>query len=407
MRGGTAGSRLLREEDAVALDPRIPYTVRPYTVGSHGVRPYTVGSHAVSPDTTGSPGVGQDVVGSHADGPEGIGADVSDSDPAGPGAPVAAKTGSPVSRWRRDLLPAALGVLTAASLACHRWLPDPGFGLRSLGESLLPWSGVPALGLLLWAALRRAPAVACAGGAAALVWGAMFGPLLTAAQGPDASGGPGGPQGGAGLTVVTHNVLADNRDPAGTARALLAAHPDLVALQEVTEPAWRPYREVLGAELPHHISTGTVGLWSRYPLTEAGRLIIDPGWNRSLRAEVQAPFGPLAVYVAHLQSVRPHLSGFVTGQRDGNIAELGRAVEAERLPRVLVLGDLNTAPDDHALAPLTDRLTLARDGFGFTWPAAFPVARIDHVLTRELNASTWTLPATGSDHLPLAGRIRP
>ncbi|MFD5922979.1 hypothetical protein ACFVYP_40875 [Kitasatospora sp. NPDC058201] len=53
-----------------------------------------------------------------------------------------------------------------------------------------------------------------------------------------------------------------------------------------------------------------------------------------------------------------------------------------------------------------ERLTLARSGFGFTWPAAFPLARIDRVLTRDLSATTWTLPATASDHLPLAGRIR-
>ncbi|GAA3037315.1 hypothetical protein GCM10020229_55850 [Kitasatospora albolonga] len=132
-----------------------------------------------------------------------------------------------------------------------------------------------------------------------------------------------------------------------------------------------------------------------------------PGWNRSLRAEVRTPFGPVAVYVAHLSSVRPHVTGFVTGHRDGNIAALAREVAAEPVRRVVVLGDLNTAPDDHALAPLTGQLALARGGFGFTWPAAFPVARIDHVLTRGLTADTWTLPATASDHLPLAGRLRP
>ncbi|MGW2399674.1 endonuclease/exonuclease/phosphatase family protein [Kitasatospora sp. NPDC001664] len=311
--------------------------------------------------------------------------------------PVRAVRARP-ARWRRGLVPAGLGAVTALALAGHRWLPDLGLGLRSLWESVLPWSAVVAVGLLGWAALRRAPSAACAGGVVAVVWAVMFGPLLTAGQAV---------AGGEGLTVVTHNVAADNRDPAGTARTLLAARPDLVALEEVTDATWPAYRDALGAELPHHIRSGTVALWSRHPLAEAGRLVIDPGWNRSLRAEVRTPFGPLAVFVAHLNSVRPHLTGFTTGHRDGNLRALGRAVAAEPLQRVVVLGDLNTAPDDHALAPLTEHLGLARTGFGFTWPAAFPFTRIDHVLTRGLSADTWTLPATASDHLPLAGRLRP
>ncbi|GAA3037065.1 endonuclease/exonuclease/phosphatase family protein [Kitasatospora albolonga] len=308
------------------------------------------------------------------------------------------RTADDARLWRRGPLPAALGVVTALALAGHRTVPDPGLGLRSLWESVLPWSVLVALVLLGWATLRRAPAAACAAGLLAVVWAVMFGPLLTAGQAA---------AGGEGLTVVTHNVMDGNRDPAASARALLAARPDLVALEEVTERAWPAYQEVIGAALPHHVRSGTVGLWSKHPFAEAGRLVIDPGWNRSLRAEVRTPFGPVAVYVAHLSSVRPHVTGFVTGHRDGNIAALAREVAAEPVRRVVVLGDLNTAPDDHALAPLTGQLALARGGFGFTWPAAFPVARIDHVLTRGLTADTWTLPATASDHLPLAGRLRP
>ncbi|WP_323189369.1 endonuclease/exonuclease/phosphatase family protein [Kitasatospora sp. NBC_00240] len=80
--------------------------------------------------------------------------------------------------------------------------------------------------------------------------------------------------------------------------------------------------------------------------------------------------------------------------------------------RVLLLGDLNTAAGDHALGPLTSRLSSAQDtaggGFGFTWPAAFPSARIDHIMSRNLPATAaWTLPATTSDHRPAAARLSP
>ncbi|MFE7589602.1 endonuclease/exonuclease/phosphatase family protein [Kitasatospora sp. NPDC057512] len=303
-------------------------------------------------------------------------------------------------------MPAALGLLTALALGGHRLVPQLGVGLGSLWESALPWSALVAVAALLCAALRRAPLAACAGGVLAVVWAVVFGPLLLGGGAP-AHGAPTGGAGGPGLTVVTHNVNAANPDPAGTARALLAADPDLVALEEVTDAALPAYRGVLDKALPHHARTGTVALWSRYPVTESRRLVIDPGWNRSLRAEVSAPGGPLAVYVAHLASVRMTVTGFATAHRDRDIAALGQALDAEPLPRVLLLGDLNTAADDRALAPLTGRLTPARSGFGFSWPSALPLARIDHILTRGLTATaTWTLPATPSDHRPVAARLR-
>ncbi|MFE7190418.1 endonuclease/exonuclease/phosphatase family protein [Kitasatospora sp. NPDC057541] len=311
----------------------------------------------------------------------------------------AAPAERPRPRRRRGLVPAALGLLTALALGGHRLVPDLGLGLGRLWESALPWSGLTVPAVLLCAALRRAPTAACAGGVLAAVWAVVFGPLLL-------SGGAPGAPGGQGLTVVTHNVNAANRDPAGTARALLAAGPDLVALEEVTDAALPAYRSVLDRALPHYARTGTVALWSRYPVTESRRLIIDPGWNRSLRAEVQAPGGPLAVYVAHLASVRTTLAGFATAHRDRDIAALAEALDGEPLRRVLLLGDLNTASGDRSLAPLTERLRPAATGFGFSWPAALPLVRIDHILTRELSATdTWTLPATPSDHRPVAARL--
>lgn len=86
---------------------------------------------------------------------------------------------------------------------------------------------------------------------------------------------------------------------------------------------------------------------------------------------------------------------------------MGAAVAAENLERVILLGDLNGTVDDRGLAPLTSRLGAPRRGSALSWPAAFPVARIDQILTRSATASeVWTLPATGSDHLPVAARIR-
>ena len=48
----------------------------------------------------------------------------------------------------------------------------------------------------------------------------------------------------------------------------------------------------------------------------------------------------------------------------------------------------------------------AGNGFGFSWPAAFPMARIDQIMVQDVEpVSSWTLPRTGSDHLPVAARV--
>jgi vancomycin resistance protein VanJ len=291
----------------------------------------------------------------------------------------------------------AVGVLPLV----HSWVPNTPGNLGSLLDTLLPWCGL-AVPLGALAAMRvRSAAGAVAAGLAAVLWLSAFWPVVT-----------GGRSGAVpNLTVVTHNVGADNADPAGTARGLLAARPDLVALEEVTDAGLPSLARVLAPTLPHHVRIGTVALWSRHPFSSTERVVLDPGWSRSLRAEVRAPGGPIAVYVVHLPSVRVGLFGFGTGARDRNIQELDRVLGRERQGRVLLLGDLNGSTSDRTLAPLANRLRPVRDevggGFGFSWPAAFPVARLDHILSRGLTPTeTWTLPATGSDHLPVAARLR-
>ncbi|MEU0831831.1 hypothetical protein [Streptomyces sp. NPDC005969] len=88
-----------------------------------------------------------------------------------------------------------------------------------------------------------------------------------------------------------------------------------MALEEITDDAMPAYRKVLSRRLTHSVHIGTVALWSRYPITDSERVTIDPGWSRSLRARVQGPDGPLAVYVVHLPSVRVGASGFTIARR--------------------------------------------------------------------------------------------
>ncbi|WP_079070603.1 endonuclease/exonuclease/phosphatase family protein [Streptomyces sp. IMTB 1903] len=310
-----------------------------------------------------------------------------------------------IARWRRaggarGRVLALLALVTAAVLTFHSAVPDAGGRLGSLVEAFLPWLGLVVAPLLVAALVRRSAVALVALLLPALAWLGQFGGLLLPAQ-----------SGAHHLTVVQHNVGDENPDPAGTAAALAAAAPDLVALEEVTPSALPAYQAVLASRYPHHAVEGTVGLWSKYPLAGVRRLDIKPaaigeGWSRGLRAAVRTPEGEIAVYVAHLPSVRIRPSGFASQLRDESARLLGAAVAAEPVDRLVLLGDLNGTVDDRGLAPLTSRLAAPRRGFALSWPASFPVARIDQVLARSgAVPEIRTLPATGSDHLPVVAHI--
>lgn len=301
----------------------------------------------------------------------------------------------------RGLLVALLGVLVAVVLAVPRVVPNAVGNLGSLAETVRPWLllTVPVLALLAW--WRRSRVAGVAALLPAVAWAAVFGGALVPRAEPPHH-----------LLVVQHNVSDVNPDPAAAGRALRATGADLVALEEVVPASLPAYSAAFGGDYPHHTGQGTVALWSRHPLAEA-RLVdlrpagVGPDWNRGLRAVARTPRGDVAVYVAHLPSVRFGPGGFGTGRRDESAARLGAVLAAEPLPRVLLLGDLNGTVDDRGLRPVSRQLRTAGEGFAFSWPAAAPVARIDQVMARGITVTeVRALPSTGSDHLPIAARLR-
>lgn len=296
---------------------------------------------------------------------------------------------------------AGCALLVGGLLGCHRAVPNAGLRLGSLVESFLPWLGLPVLVLLALALVRRSAVALVALLVPVAAWTFLFGGLWL----PAAAAGP------RDLVVVQHNVSDENPDPRGTARALAAASPDLIAVQELLPSARPAYEKALAADYPYRAVRGTVGLWSRHPLSGA-RLVdlkpraVEASWRRGLRAEVHTPYGVIAAYVAHLPSVRVGAGGLASQWRDESAGLLGAAVAAEERRTVVLLGDLNGTVDDRGLAPLTSRLAVAERGFAFSFPAAAPVARIDQVMARSARvAEIRTLPATGSDHLPVVARV--
>ncbi|MFE2164076.1 endonuclease/exonuclease/phosphatase family protein [Streptomyces sp. NPDC059447] len=288
-------------------------------------------------------------------------------------------------------------------MALHDWIPNGAVNLGSLFQTFLPWAGLSVPVLLLAAAVRRSRLAAVAVLAPVAVWGCLFGGTLTDKRSDRSGGG--------NFTVASHNVDEDNSDPARTARALAASGADVLALQEMSSKATPVYERELDAGYPYRSDTLGVRLWSKHPLTGVEAVPIMP-WTRAVRATVETPGGPVAVFAAHLASVRvtPD-AGFTTARRNDAARKLAEAVRAEPLARVVVMGDFNGTAEDSALRPVTSQLTSAQReagaGFGFTWPAAFPMVRIDQILVKGMSTtSAWTLPATNSDHLPVAASFR-
>ena len=303
--------------------------------------------------------------------------------------------------WRRGWILAVLALLLALVMFCHADVPDSIGNFGSLLETFLPWLGLALPVLFAAALLRRSATALVALLVPVVVWTDLFGGLLTAKA---SSGGD--------LTVLSHNVNAANADPAATARDVARSGAQVVALEELSAGALPGYERVLAAAYPYRAVEGTVALWSRYPLHDTRPVDIRLGWTRAMRTTVATPRGPVAVYVAHMPSVRVHLhGGFTADQRDDSATALGDAIAGEPLHDVILLGDLNGTMNDRSLSPITAQMRSAQGaaghGFGFSWPASFPLARIDQIMVRGVEPTrSWVLPRTGSDHLPVAASVR-
>ncbi|SDM01782.1 vancomycin resistance protein VanJ [Nonomuraea maritima] len=286
-----------------------------------------------------------------------------------------------------------MSAVVAVALAGHSLIPAFG-GFTPILESLLPWVGLTVPLLLAAAAMARSAAAALAALVPGVVWAAMFGSTLLSTP-------PGGPS---DLAVGTINVGVRN-NASGEAVRTVAKDLDLLAAQELTSGG--PAAKQLNKMFKYRYPVSTVGLWSRYPISDARPIDVGLGWPRALRAVVTTPKGKVTVYVMHLASARPGQ----TTSRDATLAQARRLIDADHSKRVLLLGDLNTATTDRGMRgltpPLTDAQRVAGDGFGFTWPAEFPITRPDHILFRGMTATkAGVAPATGSDHRAAIASLR-
>lgn len=288
----------------------------------------------------------------------------------------------------------ALSSLFLLVVIIGSWVP--GF-VGTAAAAVLPWSG---LALLLVAVLtlflaRRVLIIVLI---PALVWALAIFPSLPGF-------GPAPSSDAATLTVISQNVRAHSGGAAASAAELAALGADVIALTELDADSLTAARDALASEYPHSSAVGTVGVWSRFPLSDAQPLTLGLDWKRALRVEVQTPDAAMAVYVMHAASVRPGHQQ----DRDAMLSGIAEAVAADAAESVVVVGDFNAASADPALGAIRSELDWVRptDGsLGMTWPAALPFARIDHVFVRGLDVQSSTTQRAGnSDHLATVTRV--
>ncbi|MBL3698179.1 endonuclease [Leucobacter luti] len=295
---------------------------------------------------------------------------------------------------------AALAAVLIAAMAAPQRFPDV-WGLALPFEAILPWLGVPVALLLIAALARRAWLGILVTLAAVAVWSFVFVPRIMPLDPPAASADV------ASVSVLSQNLQGAAGDAVAAAEAAAERAPDLLALQEIDADSRDQVDATLAAAYPFTARASTVGLWSAYEIIEAEPLDLGLGWKRALRAVVATPGGDTTVYVVHAASAR--LQGHE--QRDQMLAELTELIRADGSPRIIALGDFNAGSDDRSFTPLSEVLVEPRQtagGFGFTWPAAFPVVRLDHVLERGFDPRDVATVRIGeSDHLAITAELSP
>lgn len=281
-----------------------------------------------------------------------------------------------------------VGILYAAFLLLHELLPTR-MGFALVVETILPWTGVVLALVLLMALIRFSWLSAVGFLVPALVWAGMFGPALL----------PNEDSGESDITVATHNVGARMPEPTAAAQTLIERDPDIVTIQELESLSGKIIHKELDSSFAHSQVLDTVGVWSKWPMSAPEEVDLGLQWPRAFATTVSTDHGDIRFYAVHMPSVRPgHES-----MRNAALRRLATAVETDGADHVVVAGDFNTASTDNNMStlvpPLTDSREQARGGFGFTWPARFPVTRLDHVLYRGFDAtSDEVLDRGSSDH---------
>jgi endonuclease/exonuclease/phosphatase family metal-dependent hydrolase len=218
---------------------------------------------------------------------------------------------------------------------------------------------------------------------------------------------------GRSYKVMTYSKMGRNNDVDSVARVILSEKPDILFVQEISEPEAVNLIQLLngiydGAPL-YYLADAHYGLiLSRYQVTphlKAG--------DYSQAAEIELPEQPLRVWNVHLQKsiANTDTQYRMTDQLAEQIALTNGAV--------IAAGDFNATVLNYPYRKIRQQLENAFEnagsGFGFTFPSPArrsgiftPFMRIDHIFySRQFNIhKSYVVQDSGnSDHYPVVATL--
>ena len=220
------------------------------------------------------------------------------------------------------------------------------------------------------------------------------------------------------ISVMTFNTLG-NID---AVKAAVQRHPtDIVLLQESPDEGTLAAAALGYSHIWHAGDANGNAVLSAYPLLEQTTFDLGGGWLAQ-RGVVEIEGQKLAFYNVHLllplnlRPVESTLAQLLSGRydertRNAQVRALLDRLRLEPHPYV-VAGDFNMteySPIYNELAAvMQDSFRTVERGFGLTWPAPLPLARIDYLwYGGGLEAVTSRRgPKTPSDHLPLISSFK-
>jgi vancomycin resistance protein VanJ len=234
------------------------------------------------------------------------------------------------------------------------------------------------------------------------------------------------PPSGQSLSVMTFNVLWENKDYAAMANAIRQNSPDIVGFEEMHSYHYDGLKAELGSAYSYaapepETLVGGVSLLSRYPIEFAESFPLPPR-NLSLHAILNINDARVHVFVVHLSP--NNFFGYPVDQwlglfeeryasRASETAQLKTMITAINEPVIMVC-DCNLADTSQAYETLRSFLTDTHReigwGFGHTLihpPYIFRTQRLDYVWHNAAFAATQITvgPQGGSDHLPVTAHL--
>lgn len=224
------------------------------------------------------------------------------------------------------------------------------------------------------------------------------------------------PASGAGIRLVTANLLMVHPHPDRLAAELEALDPDVLVLQEYSS-RWHETASRRGwfEDYPHHaevIRDDSFGcaVFSRLPMEDVG--VIEMAGLPQLQASLR--LDGVVVDLLDVHTLPPRIAEYVPGHRQA-LADIEAWAESRSGTRPFVItGDFNATPYSRFHRRMSrladDAWELGGDGYGHTAPNGLfplPPMRLDHVyLSPDLTVREVMLGrGDGSDHLPIVAEI--